>query len=122
MFSSVTLSTIPRPAPRPRFNRRGKVYVPRWYKQHVRALAQEFSAWLDVMRKPVCVYVIMHMHNSTNGDVDNIMKTILDALVAAGIIADDDWHHVPRITLSVFVTRDAPLCIVSVYEAEDLGV
>lgn len=50
----------------------------------------------------VCIYV---WGLRKNADPDNMAKQVLDALVTAGVLAEDDWTHIP-------------VLIVRCYEAE----
>lgn len=63
------------------------------------------AGWqLKMMRKcesyPIELDLHFYVADKRSRDLDNMCSSVLDALRAAGIILDDDWQHVRRITLS----------------------
>lgn len=118
-----------RPAPRPRFRftrGRGHVYMPTWYRQHIRELATAArmvmqARGLYTYDNCVSIYVTLHLDKDANGDVDNYAKTILDALVSAGLIRDDSARYVSCMCVAlrrVAYRSDVPT-IVTIVSEED---
>lgn len=66
---------------------------------------QETAEWIirqamtPVVRYPAAIWITLQTAN-TRRDVDNAVKPTLDALVKAGILADDNLKHVNRLFVS----------------------
>jgi len=93
-----------RPTPRPRC-RRGGVYMPDWYRRQQRELAAHMTK-LDIVSAPVSVDIIITRQPGVDADVDNLAKAVLDALVDAGVLANDSWRFVPSLSVRVLPIRD----------------
>ena len=42
-----------------------------------------------------------------NADPDNLAKQVMDALVTAGVLAGDEWPHVPRLVVECYESSPA---------------
>lgn len=84
----------PLPAPRPRLGR-GGAYNPKKYSDYLKELIE--ITQLEMKRqnfKPfknvgLSVEVLFNRENKVNCDIDNLQKSIFDAIVKAGLIEDD---------------------------------
>ena len=45
-------------------------------------------------KEPVHISVVLGKYQNKKGDLDNILKTILDAIVKAGVIKDDSQKYI----------------------------
>ena len=51
-------------------------------------------------------------------DCDNGISSVLDMLVDAGILCDDDWNHVSEIHASARFEKGNPYCDITISEPE----
>lgn len=102
---TVTVLEIPGapvPKARPRANGRGGVYTPSRTHQY-----EELVAWAARAKRirlgqgPVEIQADFHTRKG-GGDLDNLLKSLLDGLVKGGAIDDDAAHIVPKITVRRF--------------------
>lgn len=54
---------------------------------------------------PVAVSVGVAFGDRRRRDLDNALSSVLDLVKDSGLISDDDWGHVPRMTCEVLDTR-----------------
>ena len=85
------------PKARPNFNN-GRAYMPthyqEWMRQHVRA----FEDWWDgrpTISNPILAYLDLYGKHNRSGDADNTIGSVLDALVKAKVIRDDNMLRNP---------------------------
>lgn len=57
---------------------------------------------------PVAMYATFYMKDNRRKDLDNALSTVQDILVKAGILIDDSWQYVPRITLTAELDKANP--------------
>lgn len=99
-----------KPKARPRLGAGGRVYSPT--SSHERSLAWELRAHYPGVRYESPVSVECAMFGKQRGDLDNCIKTLLDALQKAGIIKNDKQvrrivaEYVDSETKSVIVEID----------------
>lgn len=77
------------------------------------------------MESPVSIHCIWHEKRPKNGrmrDFDNVsfaIKFILDAMVDEGVITDDGFKHVKRISHEYYMASGDPFIEVIVEEIEE---
>jgi crossover junction endodeoxyribonuclease RusA len=99
---AVAIDGEPMPAPRARAGQ-GRVFMPAAYRAHRRFLAGELRRarkdWEPLRSVAFAVKVRAFRSTRHRVDVDNVLKTVMDA--GTGIIWDDDsqivWAHVERL-------------------------
>lgn len=76
----------------------------RWHSAHIRKL--------EALRKrhgafgcPVSISVGVAFGDRRRRDLDNELTSVLDLVKDSGLVADDDWTHVARVTCEVLDTR-----------------
>jgi Holliday junction resolvase RusA-like endonuclease len=90
---------------------------------------KEYNAWselavplLATIRPPkeFPVEVVVRVTGKLNvqRDLDNLMKPLLDALVSAGVLAEDDVRHVTGLDAKYKATGGEPIATVSLRPAE----
>lgn len=80
----------------------GKPFVasnPRVKAWQTDAAWQLKSVKVPVWKYPIAVRLSFAFRTARRRDLENAASTVLDALVHAGVIADDDYKHVCPITL-----------------------
>lgn len=88
------------PKARPRFYK-GKALLPKRYRQWRHASETEIAlqahgiSGLPIAKASIEVY-LMGLHR---GDADNLCGSVLDVLVAAGVLLDDRLSCVPRLVV-----------------------
>lgn len=87
-------------------------------KNGVNIPSREFRAWHraniselkrralehGVFTSPVSISVGIGFKNRIRRDLDNALTSVLDLLKDSGIIEDDDWNHVRRVSCEVVDT------------------
>lgn len=106
-----TLKIQPRPKERPRMARNGKVFTPQATAEYERTLAMMLGRPLLsplAYHAPVSIDVRFYLEppkskdvrrfHTSRPDVDNLLKSVLDALILARILEDDSCVHCVRAT------------------------
>ena len=68
-----------------------------WHRYHLKdfkALSKKRGAFTC----PVSVSLGISFKDRHRRDLDNALTSVLDLVKDAGLIVDDDWYHVPRVT------------------------
>ncbi len=76
----------------------------RWHarqKPKLELLAKSHGAFTV----PVSVSLGVSFGDARRRDLDNELTSVLDLLKDSGLLADDDWRHVRRVSASVLDTR-----------------
>lgn len=71
-----------------------------WHKAHIKELKTKAFEH-GVFTCPVSVSVGIGFGNRIRRDLDNALTSVLDLLKDSGIIEDDDWNHVRRVSCEV---------------------
>jgi Holliday junction resolvase RusA-like endonuclease len=69
-----------------------------WHEYAMIQLKQQFKN-LQVAEYPIAIDVIIYYGTKHRHDLDNALGSIMDALVDAEVIADDDVTHISQITI-----------------------
>lgn len=90
----------PIPQGRLRVPRWGKPYYPKTSQEYRAALVESWSAAWDrpVLTGPLAIEV-RYCGMNRNGDPDNLLKMVMDALQDAGVIDGDSWPTVPDLRI-----------------------
>lgn len=86
MFSC-RIDIEPKPAPRPRVTRSGHVYMDNWYKEYLENIRLQANKFLCgyCTHDPITVRVIFKKNvpvkQKRYGDIDNLIKGVMDALI-----------------------------------------
>lgn len=112
------------PKARPRNSRSGHSYLPKNYREWksdaiILLTAQHQGAAFDV---PVAVSILLTGKHSQRGDGDNVMGSILDAMVQAEILTDDNLKQLPSVSLVLIHSSDLPLARIRVSTEFDLQI
>ena len=103
------------PKARPRLGK-GRGYLPANYRQwregaQVQLLSQPRP---DTPLEGVAITITLTGKHSRRGDSDNISGSILDALVSAGILREDNLKCVPSLSLTLTYSKDDPLAEIEI--------
>ena len=103
------------PKARPRVGN-GRGYLPADYRgwrqtAQVQLLSQPRP---DKPMEDVAITITLTGKHSRRGDSDNVGGAILDALVTAGIIRDDNLKCVPELSLSLTYSKDDPVATIEI--------
>jgi Holliday junction resolvase RusA-like endonuclease len=83
-----------------------------WQAEAKRQLVEQFEG-LKVVDYPVGIAIEFYYGSKRRKDLDNGANGVMDALVHAGILEDDDVAHVDNLTLSFGgYDKENPRCIV----------
>lgn len=74
-----------------------------WHKAHIAEFKRKAFEH-GVFTCPVSVSVGIGFGNRIRRDLDNALTSVLDLVKDAGIIEDDDWNHVRRVSCEVVDT------------------
>ncbi len=112
------------PKARPRNSRKGHSYLPEdyreWKSNAIDALADQHSGVaFDV---PVAIAVILAGKHSRQGDGDNVMGSILDAMVQAEILTDDNLKRLPSVRLDLIHSKEPPSAMIRVSTEFELSL
>lgn len=69
-----------------------------WHEYATIQLKQQFAGY-KVADYPIDISVVVYYGTEHRHDLDNALGSIMDALVDAQIIEDDDVHHISQITI-----------------------
>lgn len=69
-----------------------------WQRNAARQLTEQFEGY-SVADYPISITLIFFYSTERRKDLDNSCSSVLDAMVAAKIIKDDDFKHIDTITL-----------------------
>lgn len=93
MFSC-RIDIEPKPAPRPRVTKIGQVYMEAWYKEYLSNIRLQADKYLcgycshDPIRLKVEFHRNIPVKQKRFGDVDNLIKGVMDALIGYGYYDD----------------------------------
>lgn len=81
-----------------------------WEESAVLQLRQQFSGY-RVKDYPIKIELTFYFPSQHRKDLDNSCSSVMDALVKAKVIEDDDWKHVDNLKV-VFggLDKDHPRC------------
>lgn len=98
------------PKARPRGTPNGRHYLPKNYREWKEAAIWELKQQHNGMAiaVPVGVEIILLGKHRRRGDADNIAGAILDAMVQAGILVDDNLSRVPSLSIKLIHNGDRP--------------
>lgn len=83
------------------------------------------QALLDILRqvgdderfeKPVEMNIILYFGTKGRADIDNKTSSILDTLTDCGVIRDDDWKCVPKISIEAIYRKGKSGALVEIRE------
>lgn len=114
-----------------RRSKSGGVYLPPELMENIAAIRRHAElAWAspNQISRPVCVYAAFTFPSAQHGDLDNLLKTVLDALQppraayrnaprVGGIIADDRFVHELHGRLCLKAGPDGAVVLISTLEA-----
>lgn len=83
-----------------------------WHKYHIGNL-RSLKSNHGVFTCPVSISLGISFGDCRKRDLDNALTSVIDLIKDSGIIVDDDWHHVVRVSCEVLDTR-ADYAIVTV--------
>lgn len=83
-----------------------------WHKAHLGELRKARSEH-GVFTCPVSISLGIAFGDLRRRDLDNALTSVIDLVKDSGIILDDDWRHVSRVSCEVLDTR-ADYAIVTV--------
>ena len=89
------------PKARPRLAGNGTVYLPRPYRDNQIMLTRKFGESLSKVTKPAAIDLVITGKVNRRGDVDNIAGSVLDALVHAEILPNDNLTWVTALSITV---------------------
>lgn len=112
------------PKARPRNSRKGHSYLPEnyrdWKSEAIITLAAQHIG--EPLGGPVAIAVILIGKHSQKGDGDNVLGSILDAMVQAEILTDDNLKRLPSVRLDLIHSKDAPSARIRVSTDFDLDL
>lgn len=93
-MTSFSIEISPKPAPRPRVNQYGVVYMPKDYKEYVAEIQHQANKYLlnycsdELLNLEVTFRKNVSPRIKRFGDADNLLKGVMDALI--GFAYHDD--------------------------------
>lgn len=119
---SVIVKGQPLPQPRPRMTRRGGAYMPKEYLIYRKLVADNAqAAWVGVgglpLKGPVGLRISFYRATMVRADLDNLVKTIQDALL--GIAYQDD-HQIVELAARKIHGAKRPRVEIEVYDMEGI--
>jgi len=110
MIQHFTLSENIVPKARPRGTPTGRHYLPQnyrdWKQSAIWELRQQHHG--EPIAVPVQVEITLTGKHSRRGDADNIAGAILDAMVQAGILIDDNLTRIPSLSIKLIHNGEKP--------------
>ena len=98
------------PKARPRGTPTGRHYLPQnyrdWKDAAIWELKQQHQG--EPIAVPVQIEITLTGKHSRRGDADNIAGAILDAMVQAGILLDDNLTRIPSLSIKLIHNGDRP--------------
>jgi Holliday junction resolvase RusA-like endonuclease len=97
------------PKARPRATKRGTTYMPKNYVDNQKELIELFSQ--QAPEKPlekIKLDVMIYGKYPRRGDCDNITGSIMDALVKAKVIKNDNLNVIPHQSFDLFYDETLP--------------
>lgn len=90
--------------------------VKAWRKKAAEELALQWHPeTMRVVDYPISVSMTFWFNSKHRRDIDNCINTVMDALVQAKVLVDDDWKHVSHITAQYGgLDKDNPRCEVEI--------
>lgn len=70
-----------------------------WQAEAKRQLTEQFAGY-KISGYPISVAITCYFGSKRRKDLDNVCNGVMDALVHAGVLEDDDVEHVDNIDLS----------------------
>ena len=115
---TLTLTDTIVPKARPRGTPTGRHYLPQnyrnWKTNAIWELKQQHQG--SPIAVPVQIEILLIGKHSRRGDADNIAGAILDAMVQAGILKDDNLTRIPSLSLKLFHNPDDPVAHIRIEE------
>lgn len=110
MSHQFTLTDPIIPKARPRGTSTGRHYLPDNYRQWKDSAIWELQRQHQggAIAVPVKIEITLKGKHSRRGDADNIAGAILDAMVQAGIIKDDNLTRIPSLKIELLYSGDRP--------------
>ena len=116
MIHTFTLTDTIIPKARPRGLSTGRHYLPDnyrdWKANAIWELRQQHHG--SPIAVPVAIEITLIGKHSRRGDADNIAGAILDAMVQAGIIKDDNLTRIPSLSIKLIYSGDPPETLIKV--------
>lgn len=103
------------PKARPRFSKNGAAYLPTGYRDWKDGATAALAAqWGN--RGPIAVPVAIAIHlrgkHNRAADADNVGGSLMDALVQAGILANDNLRAVPSLAVTLDHGKQMPSALI----------
>jgi Holliday junction resolvase RusA-like endonuclease len=118
MNIAITLSGQIIPKARPRVTVAG-TYMPhnyqRWKAQAIAAIRQQYQG--DPIARTKTITITLTGKHSRRGDADNISGSILDSLVQAGVLVNDNLVAVPSLSINLLYSKADPITEILLYAA-----
>lgn len=70
--------------------------------------------------RPVWVYYTFHVKDNRRRDIDNMIASVNDALVAAGVIKDDSWQYLTIGLGDAKIDKDNPRTELRIFTKDEL--
>ena len=110
MIQQFTLTETIVPKARPRSGKNRSHYLPEnyreWKNQAIWELRQQHQG--EAIAVPVAIEITLTGKHSRRGDADNIAGAILDAMVQAGILIDDNLTRIPSLSIKLIHNGEKP--------------
>ena len=112
---------VPKARPRVSDNR---AYLPPHYadwKERARD-SLRFQHYGQAIAVPVALDVVLIGKHSRKCDGDNVLGSIADALVQAGVLLDDNLLKIPAKSIRLFYSREAAIALIQLTEIQDVSL
>ncbi len=103
------------PKARPRLTGDGRAYLPRPYRDNQTYLTRLFEKALEPVTAPVRIKLALGGSINRRGDLDNLAGSVLDALVHAKVLENDNLTKVVALNVE-FVHSKSPITLVLTIE------